>query len=1338
MQTPDDIAANEPSSHAGGRAPTGAGAGVAPGGPQDPPTVVRSSSSMARKLQGQPATAPPAPVMLPRLGEAVDTFVLEEAIGVGGMGAVFRALDAQLDRHVALKMLPLDQTDDPEIVQRFYQEGRSSAQLDHENIARVYSIGQDGPYHYIAFEYIEGVTVRRRVDEKGPLPPAETVDIALQIAQALVHASERGVVHRDIKPSNIILTPQGRAKLVDMGLARRFERDADHGLTQSGMTLGTFDYISPEQARDPRDVDVRSDLYSLGCTMFHMLAGQPPFPGGTVLQKLLQHQEEPAPDIRGLNPSVPVELARLVAKLLAKDRDRRYQTPEQVARDLLVIAGQMGMPVIPSDAHPWASGGHRVTWERHLAWLLPGLAFVAVIGLLAWWSRELNDPAAGPALPSPRTSVAESAGAAHAPAPFAGSVAKSAGTAEDARPLPAPPPRNIAVRPGEDLLAVLAAAPPRAVVTLTEDGPFLVGGRSGGHRGAGPLDRRDLTIRADSGARPVLRFAADSGFGEGAGPPGRLVGAARDGGPEGDGQSGSSSSAALLWFAGGNVTIEGLTFELDGEGPAVQTALIGEDTALTVRGCMFRQISRGEGRDRTAIRTRPARSPADAADRDRPPRLLVETSHFDGFQVGVASEGALDLVLRDCTFGPCSPAIRVENRVAGAAVPVDIRLRHASFMAGNGPVLDFEGALARVQAEDCVVAPAAGTAAILVAVDSPRDLEWQGRSNLYYRVRTFLKPTREADEARAIDDFDDWRDAPGEIRETDSLVANSPVWNSARPLQDLIIEQGDPTEAFSLSPALLATDYYGARQGPYGARTLEPPRGSPQPRSPATAGVEATAGAAAGAATASPLDPSIPKSPRPDSEPPAALAAGAGATNPASKPAPAAAGAGAARGGGEAPQRATIGPWDPMRKDARPPSPADVAGFAAGSPAPGRTPAAADAAVPATRPRPAARVPSDEEDVIRSAEQFANSVARFGERGGILKIARDVDLDLPPTEFGGGGDWVVQAEDEGSRPRIRLRSPTFASRAPSSWTTLFGARSGSLEVRGLDLILPEQESEIARANPQAAVAVSPGARLNLVDCTITVADRSPRSAAIVLPPADAAQNATKRGIPEASVVVADCFLRACGDAISVSSGRPLDLQLRNVLVATDGSLLRASGEAASSVADAFPLRSPSPTIRVKIERSTARTKGGLVYLESTPDQDEPPLTAIDATNSILTTAGQEPLFRVDGQGPMERLRDRIAWKADRVAYVQITTYRRDQVRQTGVSPRDYTRSDWRTAFDPTDILPIVDGLKFRTRPDSGRTACSLSREDLTLDAQGPGRERGPDLARVPAPPPADS
>ncbi len=449
----------------------------------DPPTVVRASSSLERRSQVECA----AGAGLPRPGVLIGTFLLEEAIGAGGMGAVFRAHDAQLDRHVALKLLPLDQTSDPEIVQRFYQEGKSAARLDHENIARVYSIGQDGPNHYIAFEYIEGITVRRRVDENGPLPVDEAVDITLQIAQALVHAAARGVVHRDIKPSNIILTPRGRAKLVDMGLARRFERDADHGLTQSGMTLGTFDYISPEQARDPRDVDVRSDLYSLGCTLFQMLTGRPPFPGGTVLQKLLQHQEEPPPEIRGLNPAVPAELARIITKLMAKNRDRRYQSPEQLVRDLLSIAGRLGLAVTPAEQHAWMAASHRVTWERHLVWFFPALAFLVVVAGLVWWGRELNTPVpsepGGLLLRPPRNEpgLIESSSP---PTREAAAAAHSEDADLDSSASTPTLPRNFLVRPSDDLLSTIAAAPPRSIITLTEDGPYLLAGRTGGMHGA--------------------------------------------------------------------------------------------------------------------------------------------------------------------------------------------------------------------------------------------------------------------------------------------------------------------------------------------------------------------------------------------------------------------------------------------------------------------------------------------------------------------------------------------------------------------------------------------------------------------------------------------------------------------------------------------------------------------------------------------------------------------------------------------------------------------------------------------------------------------------------------
>src|SRR5262249_45817999 len=205
-------------------------------------------------------------------GERLGQFILQKFIGGGGMGIVFRALDTTLNREVAVKVLSRDQSADEEALRRFRNEAQSAARLDHDNIARVHYVGEDRGVHYIVFEYIEGINLRDRVEQNGPLPVEEAVSYTYQIAIALDHASQRDVIHPDIKPSNVLITPDGTAKLVDMGLARLNQvAQADNDLTASGVTLGTFDYISPEQARDPRSADVRSDLYSLGCSFFYML-----------------------------------------------------------------------------------------------------------------------------------------------------------------------------------------------------------------------------------------------------------------------------------------------------------------------------------------------------------------------------------------------------------------------------------------------------------------------------------------------------------------------------------------------------------------------------------------------------------------------------------------------------------------------------------------------------------------------------------------------------------------------------------------------------------------------------------------------------------------------------------------------------------------------------------------------------------------------------------------------------------------------------------------------------------------------------------------------------------
>ena len=322
--------------------------------------------------------------------------LLEQFVGGGGMGAVFRAWDTDLHRTVAVKVLSLRQAGDAESQRRFQTEARSAARLDHPNIARVH-LRRRRPRRAL-----HRVRVHRRHECPRPRVRAtarcqlgDALNYTLQIAGALTHAWEREVVHRDIKPSNILITHDGLAKLVDMGLARlEYLEQAEHDETATGVTLGTFDYISPEQARNPRDADIRSDIYSLGCTLFFMLTGRPPFPEGTVLQKLLAHQSEPAPDVRELRPDVPDMLAAVLATMLAKRPEDRFQTP----LDLSAALASLHRAARPGAAAGRAAG---VSWERGRrrpgpgGGTRPGCADGAALGDRAWclaivWNREAS------------------------------------------------------------------------------------------------------------------------------------------------------------------------------------------------------------------------------------------------------------------------------------------------------------------------------------------------------------------------------------------------------------------------------------------------------------------------------------------------------------------------------------------------------------------------------------------------------------------------------------------------------------------------------------------------------------------------------------------------------------------------------------------------------------------------------------------------------------------------------------------------------------------------------------------------------------------------------------
>ncbi|MDR2643074.1 MAG: serine/threonine protein kinase [Planctomycetaceae bacterium] len=287
-------------------------------------------------------------------GTLLGKFMIKSYIGGGGMGRVYLATDTSLNRNVAVKVLPHQRANDQSTVARFMNEAKLAARLNHEHIAQIYSVDEQDGIPFIVFEYVEGINIRKMVNESGVLPLPQTLNYMLQITHALAHAAENGVIHRDVKPSNILITREGKAKLIDMGLARLLNpSDGAGDLTASGVTLGTFDYISPEQARDPRNADIRSDIYSLGCTFFFMLAGRPPFPEGTVLQKLLQHQGDLPPDIREIQPNIPAEVATLIQKMMAKDPRQRFQSPDVLITALIAIARKIGMQPVGHGNISW-------------------------------------------------------------------------------------------------------------------------------------------------------------------------------------------------------------------------------------------------------------------------------------------------------------------------------------------------------------------------------------------------------------------------------------------------------------------------------------------------------------------------------------------------------------------------------------------------------------------------------------------------------------------------------------------------------------------------------------------------------------------------------------------------------------------------------------------------------------------------------------------------------------------------------------------------------------------------------------------------------------------------
>jgi len=265
-------------------------------------------------------------------GFKVDRYTLLDLIGQGGMGRVYLALDTRLNRRVAVKILSPERVNNPRAIARFHREARVGAQLQHENLVRIYDEGESSGKCYLVMEYIEGKNIGQMMAESGPVPSPVAARLARQVALGLEHAQRKGLIHRDVNPYNILVTRDGTAKLTDLGLAIDLA-DQDR-VTRDGATVGTFDYVSPEQARHSHSVDTRSDIYSLGCTLYHMLTGRVPFPGASLPEKLFGHQAREPEPIAGLAPGVPEGLVAVVSRTMRKSPDDRYATPWELAQAL--------------------------------------------------------------------------------------------------------------------------------------------------------------------------------------------------------------------------------------------------------------------------------------------------------------------------------------------------------------------------------------------------------------------------------------------------------------------------------------------------------------------------------------------------------------------------------------------------------------------------------------------------------------------------------------------------------------------------------------------------------------------------------------------------------------------------------------------------------------------------------------------------------------------------------------------------------------------------------------------------------------------------------------------
>ncbi len=342
------------------------------------PTPVRP-----RATTEVPQSSIQPPTKEPQVGDYLGHYRLDALLGEGGMGLVFKAYEEALDRDVAVKVLAGDLAGDESYLQRFLLEARSVAKLNNPNIVHVHFVGQQEGVVFFAMEFVEGTNLDALLKERKQLAEMEAVEYVRQAVRGLAHANAHGIVHRDIKPGNLLVTADGTIKIADFGLAKRIagNRAHDAQLTVAHTIMGSPHYISPEQVRG-MTVDHRSDIYSLGATLYHLLAGQPAFDGETTVDIMIQQVQSTLPAIEKINPNVSPAVCQLIGKMMAKSPEERYQDYGELALDLDRISAAGMIPVVSTGTPP-----RKGIWIASIV----AVALLAIAAIGSFWSKPHGD-----------------------------------------------------------------------------------------------------------------------------------------------------------------------------------------------------------------------------------------------------------------------------------------------------------------------------------------------------------------------------------------------------------------------------------------------------------------------------------------------------------------------------------------------------------------------------------------------------------------------------------------------------------------------------------------------------------------------------------------------------------------------------------------------------------------------------------------------------------------------------------------------------------------------------------------------------------------------------------